>query len=101
MNKNIKKRKIGLLVFLICFIGSLLVTAKMEAMGKEQEEDYMEVFDYLSEDAQIKEILEEKIKEQDEAFLAELEKEALLEEKMERWEYLNELAETIEAQNTR
>ena len=29
------------------------------------------------------------------------EKEALLEEKMERWEYLNELAEAIEAQNTR
>ncbi len=27
------------------------------------------------------------------------EKEALLEEKMERWEYLNELAEAIEAQN--
>lgn len=79
MNKNIRKRKMGLLVFLICFMGSLLVTAKMEAMGKEQEEDYMEVFDYLSEDAQIKEILEEKIKEQDEAFLAELEKEALLE----------------------
>ena len=29
------------------------------------------------------------------------EKEALLEEKMERWEYLNELAEAIEAQNAR
>ena len=29
------------------------------------------------------------------------ETERLLEEKMERWEYLNELAEAIEAQNTR
>lgn len=75
-----------MIVFLVCFFGVLLITAQQEANGQTVEtsengiktEDYMEPFYYLSEDKEIHDRLEAKIRERDEAFLAELEKQALL-----------------------
>lgn len=90
-------KKAGTLLFLVSFFGVLFFAAYQEVNGESQEtsdygsisdsnlpssssstEDCMEIFDYLSEDEEIKETLEEIIKKRDEAFLAELEQQALL-----------------------
>lgn len=107
--KKIKKyQEIKRSVFLICFFGVLLLTANQEINGQETAseiikdsrtftEDYMEPFYYLSEDQQIKEKLEAKIREKDEAFLAELEKQALLAQiKQENENALTSVSEDME-----
>ena len=79
MQKN-KRFKVTAVFFLLCFFGVLLLTARQEVKGQEieEQEDYMDIFSYLSEDEEIKGQLENIIKERDEAFLKELEQQALL-----------------------
>lgn len=82
MKRNRSEKKKKSLVFLFCLLTMLFFWKGENAKGQTidtQESDCMAVFDYLSEDKEIQEKLENIIRKRDEAFLEELEKQALLE----------------------
>lgn len=74
--KGVHKKKIrGFLALALCLI--LPAGSTMPVFGAEVS-DCMEVFDYLSENTEVNDLLEEIIEKRDEEFLAALEKEALI-----------------------
>lgn len=80
-----RKKKIFIGFLFLCLLAEGLFLPSSSACASEEEpqenaedDSYMEVFSYLSQDEEIQQKLEEIIEERDEAFLAELEEQALL-----------------------